>query len=74
VSAHVVDLGLERDRSLEVPKDYSEVGEWKRGARLGERGPAVLAGHVDSSAAAAVFYRLRDLRRGDRVRCSARTA
>ena len=73
----MVDLGLERDRSLEVRKDYSEVG-WKRGARPGERGPAVLAGHVDSRTAPAVFYsdhpqvelreRLRDLRRGDRVR------
>ncbi len=68
VAAHAVELGLNRDRSLEVPKDYDEVGLWKRGAEPGERGPAVIAGHVDSKSAPAVFYRLRRLRRGARVR------
>ena len=68
VAAHAVDLGLNRDGSLEVPKDYDEVGVWKRGPDPGERGPAVIAGHVDSKSAPAVFYRLRKLRRGDRVR------
>ncbi len=67
VSAHAVDLGLNRDGSLEVPKKYDEVGLWKRGPEPGERGPAVIAGHVDSKTAPAVFYRLRRLRRGDRV-------
>lgn len=68
VSAHSVDLGLQRDGSLEVPKNYHEVGLWKRGPKPGERGPAVIAGHVDSKTAPAVFHRLRKLRRGDRVR------
>ena len=68
VAAHAVDLGLNRDGSLEVPKDYDEVGVWKRGPEPGERGPAVIAGHVDSKSAPAVFHRLRKLRRGDRVR------
>jgi hypothetical protein len=68
VSAHVVDLGLNRDGSLEVPKDYSAVGLWTGGTQPGERGPAVLAGHVDSPTEPAVFYRLPRLRRGDRVR------
>ena len=67
VKAHVIDLGLERDGSLEVPKDYSEVGVWEGGPQPGERGAAVLAGHVDSRTAPAVFYELRKLRRGDRV-------
>jgi sortase (surface protein transpeptidase) len=68
VAAHAVDLGLQRDGSLEVPKNYDEVGLWKRGPEPGERGPAVVAGHVDSKSAPAVFYRLRKLRRGARVR------
>jgi LPXTG-site transpeptidase (sortase) family protein len=68
VAAHAVDLGLERDGSLEVPKRYDEVGLWKRGPEPGERGPAVVAGHVDSKTAPAVFFKLRELRRGDRVR------
>ena len=33
----------------------------------GDRGPAVVAGHVDSVAGPAVFYRLRELRPGDEV-------
>jgi hypothetical protein len=33
----------------------------------GERGPAVIAGHVDSKRGPAVFFRLPDLGRGDRI-------
>jgi sortase (surface protein transpeptidase) len=68
VSAHAVDLGLRPNGTLEVPKDYSTVGLWKHGPAPGERGPALIAGHADSRKAPAVFYRLRRLRRGDRIR------
>jgi hypothetical protein len=34
----------------------------------GQLGPAVIAGHVDSRTGPTVFYRLRDLRPGDRIR------
>ena len=68
VKAHVIQLGLNRDGSLEVPKDYSEVGVWKDGPQPGEPGAAVIAGHVDTPTVPAVFYHLRKLRRGDRVR------
>jgi len=68
VSAHAVDLGLERNGTLEVPKRYEQVGLWKNGPEPGRRGPAVIAGHVDSRTAPAVFQRLRELGRGDRVR------
>ena len=68
VAAHSVDLGLNPDGSLEVPRHYDEVGLWERGPAPGERGPAVIAGHVDSTTAPAVFYKLKKLRRGDRVR------
>jgi sortase (surface protein transpeptidase) len=34
----------------------------------GQDGPAVISGHIDSKTGPAVFYRLRDLRRGDTVR------
>ena len=68
VSAHAVNLGLKTDGTLEVPKDYSTVGLWKNGPAPGDRGPALIAGHVDSKNSPAVFFRLRKLRRGDRVR------
>jgi hypothetical protein len=67
VRARIVRLGLNPDRSLEVPKDFDEAGWWSGGRRPGERGPAVIAGHVDGRAGPAVFYRLGDLRPGNAV-------
>jgi len=68
VSAPVIELGLNADKTLEVPKDYGETGWWKGGPEPGERGAAVIAGHVDSKTGPAVFYRLDELRAGDEIR------
>jgi sortase (surface protein transpeptidase) len=67
VRAPVIKLGLNPDRSLEVPQDFGDTGWWSGGSRPGERGPAVIVGHVDSKTGPAVFYRLRELRRGDEI-------
>lgn len=67
VSAPVIPLGLDRAGALEVPQDFSKTGWWTGGGRPGERGPAVIAGHVDSHTGPAVFFRLGDLRRGDAI-------
>ena len=66
--APVIQLGLNRDGSLEVPRRFGDTGWWSGGARPGERGPAVIVGHVDSKTGPAVFYRLGKLRAGDRIR------
>jgi sortase (surface protein transpeptidase) len=68
VRAPVIRLGLNDDRTLEVPKDYSETGWWSGGYAPGEPGPAVIAGHVDSKSGPAVFYELDELQLGDRVK------
>jgi hypothetical protein len=68
VRAPVIKLGLNRDGSLEVPRRWGDTGWWSGGARAGEPGPAVIAGHVDSKSGPAIFYRLGQLRRGDRIR------
>ena len=68
VRAPVIRLGLNRDGSLEVPRRWGDTGWWSGGSRPGEPGPAVIAGHVDSKSGPAVFYRLGELRRGDRIR------
>jgi LPXTG-site transpeptidase (sortase) family protein len=68
VSAPVIALGLNADKTLEVPEDYGETGWWKGGPEPGEPGPAVIAGHVDSETGPAVFYRLEELRAGDEIR------
>jgi sortase (surface protein transpeptidase) len=64
VDAPLIPLGLNADRSLEVPTDYGDAGWWTGGPRPGERGPAVIAGHVDSKTGPAVFYRIGDLEPG----------
>ena len=63
----MIRLGLNPDRSLEVPKDFGDTGWWTGGPRPGERGPAVIAGHVDSRTGPAVFYKIGDLRPGDAI-------
>ena len=70
VRAPIIRLGLNPDRSLEVPTDFGDAGWWSGGPRPGEPGPAVIVGHVDSHTGPAVFYRLRELRpaRHDRRR------
>ncbi len=67
VDAGVVDLALNRDKTLQVPARASQVGLWKGGAAPGSRGPAIMVGHVDSRSGPAVFFGLRRLREGDRV-------
>jgi sortase (surface protein transpeptidase) len=63
-------LGRDADGAVEVPSgpDQWEVAGWyEGGTRPGDPGSAVILGHVDSTAGPAVFYRLHELRRGDRV-------
>jgi hypothetical protein len=67
VRARVVPLGLNADGTLQVPVDFDETGWWTGGARPGEPGPAVIAGHVDSYTGPAAFFRLGDLRAGDAI-------
>jgi hypothetical protein len=70
VDTGLQQLGREQDGTVEVPKGphkWDMAGWYAGGARPGDLGSAVLLGHVDSKAGPAVFYRLRDLRPGDRV-------
>jgi LPXTG-site transpeptidase (sortase) family protein len=64
VNARVIALGLNRDRTIEVPKNFSDTGWFQPGPEPGEQGAAVIVGHVASRSGPAVFYRLRELRRG----------
>jgi sortase (surface protein transpeptidase) len=67
MNAPLIPLGLDAHRALEVPERFDVAGWWSGGYRPGEPGPAVIAGHVDSKTGPAIFYRLRDLKRGDAV-------
>ena len=68
VSTRLVRLGRLSDGSLEVPHAWNKAGWFDRGPRPGQPGPAVILGHVDSTAGPAVFFRLRELRPRDIVR------
>jgi sortase (surface protein transpeptidase) len=68
VSAPVISLGLNPDRTLEVPEDYGDTGWFRGGPEPGERGAAVIVGHVDSKDGPAVFYRLRAVEPGDLIK------
>lgn len=67
-----VRSGLERlardsHSVLQPPRDFDLAGWYADGPQPGELGPAVIAGHVDSRTGPAVFYRLAELKAGDRV-------
>jgi LPXTG-site transpeptidase (sortase) family protein len=61
LSAPVVALGLNPDRTLEVPRNFGNTGWFRGGPEPGEPGAAVIVGHVASRRGPAVFYRLRDV-------------
>jgi sortase (surface protein transpeptidase) len=67
VAARVDELGLRKDRTVEVPDDPMRTGWYGLGPSPGQSGSAVILGHVDSTAGTAVFGRLRDLRPGNLV-------
>ena len=62
-----IPLGLEDDGRLEVPDDPHVAGWWIGGANPGERGPAVVVGHVDSHEGPGAFYDLARVPVGERV-------
>ncbi|MFJ9035923.1 class F sortase [Streptomyces sp. NPDC102406] len=69
VDAPLTGLGLARNGSLDVPPPERKnlAGWYEDGTRPGERGTAVVAGHVDNAVGPAVFYDLGSLRRGRTV-------
>ena len=70
VSTGLQRLGKDRHGAVDVPSGphkWDIAGWYSAGTRPGDPGSAVILGHVDSTSGPAVFYRLRELRRGDLV-------
>lgn len=67
VDARVIPVGINEQGAMDTPRDFSEVAWYQYGATPGERGRAVLAGHVDSYTGPAVFYKLGSLEPGDEI-------
>jgi sortase (surface protein transpeptidase) len=64
VNARVIPLGLNRDRTLQVPTRLADTGWFRLGPEPGERGAAVVVGHLAGRSGPGVFLELRELRRG----------
>jgi sortase (surface protein transpeptidase) len=67
VTSSLARLGRARDRTVQAPSRWQRAGWYAPGARPGDPGSAVILGHVDSKRGPAVFFRLRELRRGDLI-------
>ncbi len=63
----LVNLGLNKNGTLQVPGTTTVAGWYTGGPRPGAVGAAVIAGHVDSRSGLGIFFWLRTLRPGDRV-------
>jgi sortase (surface protein transpeptidase) len=69
VSAPVTRLGLNADGTVQVPPlDNHNLAGWYGGSVTpGQSGAAVMLGHVDTWSGGSVFYKIKDLHRGEQV-------
>jgi len=67
VTSDLQRLGRDAEGAIEIPSGWQVAGWYSEGVRPGQVGPAVIVGHVDSAQGPAVFFRLRELRRGDQI-------
>jgi len=67
VSVSLSQLGLNADKSAQVPTKFAEPGWFKLGPTPGQKGSAVILGHVDDKKGPAVFFKVKTLKAGDKV-------
>ena len=66
VNSTVMNLGLLKDGSLQVPPTGFPAGWYTGSATPGELGPSIIAGHIDWNGPG-VFYRLDRINLGDQI-------
>lgn len=67
IDASIQPVGLTATGEMAVPDDWQEAGWYQFGAKPGEEGAAVIAGHFDSQTGPAIFWDLEQLQPGDTV-------
>ncbi|MFE7134780.1 class F sortase [Streptomyces sp. NPDC057638] len=69
IDAPLMDVELDADGWIEAPpaRDAHLAGWYQNGISPGQRGTAVISGHVDNHAGPAVFFGLGTLRKDDRI-------
>lgn len=74
INAAVQHVGIARSGNMAVPTNYVDVGWYRYGPTPGEKGSAVIDGHVDNGfSIAGVFKRLPELRIGDEIQVTTET-
>ncbi|MEU2760260.1 MULTISPECIES: sortase [unclassified Streptomyces] len=67
LDAAVDTVGTAEDGSIALPGEGDHAGWYSASATPGQRGNALLVGHVDTTSGPAAFYALGALRQGDRI-------
>jgi hypothetical protein len=67
VRTKLINLGENKNGTLQVPTTTTVAGWFTGGPRPGTVGSAIIAGHVDSRTGPGIFFWLRSLHRGDRI-------
>ena len=67
VRTTLINLGENKNGTLQVPTTTTVAGWFTGGPRPGTVGSAIIAGHVDSRTGPGIFFWLRALHRGDRI-------
>ncbi|MBB2909388.1 LPXTG-site transpeptidase (sortase) family protein [Streptosporangium becharense] len=72
VLAPLMALGVDARREIQTPplSRPNQAGWYKHGPIPGQQGPSVILGHVNTRKGAAVFSRLKEIRRGDKIKVS----
>ena len=75
VNSKIINVGLTKEGNMEAPSNIYDVGLYKYGAKLGQNGTAVLAGHLDgANGEKGVFYSLDKLKAGDIIKINRNNA
>ncbi|MDT8915436.1 class F sortase [Amycolatopsis sp. PS_44_ISF1] len=71
IDAHssLVSLGLNPDKTVQVPPvdQPLQAGWYSYGPTPGQVGPAVVLGHIDGNHQKGIFWRLHEVKKGDRI-------
>lgn len=67
VNAAIQHLGLTTSGAMDVPNNNRDVGWYQLGANPGDRGSAVIAGHLGPNGSSGIFQDLNELAIGDKV-------
>lgn len=68
VSSDLLRLAVDGTGVLVPPDPYDVAGWFTGGPVPGDLGPAIIAGHVDSRAGPGVFFRLEEMKPGQKIR------